>query len=159
MSHPEYFYYGLIALVALPSMRYNLMAVVVVLCWLPGQLIGAFLPDVSPLWCYGVNGFMDLVALGIGVRRCYQQGSTGNVLTTIFFLPLATVQGMSVLYELGMRPSLHPYYAWWLVFWVGGIQVLLLPLGNNWRPFCQWLYKKGWINDPDYDFHFRIRPI
>lgn len=155
-GHPEYIFYALVVLLVLPSMWFNRMAVVLMACWAPGQILAQTCPDLPSEYSYMIEAFTDSVGLAAGIVLCYVVGNTGTMITTVLFLPAMTVHLLQFYQTLDPQPGggLHPYYAWWIIFWISIFQCLSIPLGNRWRPILAWAHRRGLHDDPDADFHF-----
>lgn len=146
---PEYIYYVAMLFIVLPSMAINRLAIVVAACWIPGALALRLGVPAAP-----VDMAVDIVAVGIGAALARQnianvsRGAYSVCAVADCIVVAAFVGTAGIGFAEGVE-SLHPYYAWWALFWVSLIQVVAIPFGNDWgrmmsglRQFDEWLLNR-----------------
>jgi hypothetical protein len=146
MAHPEYIYYALLVLLVIPSMPWNRMAIVVVLAWLPGQVIAAAYPELAATHSLApVRVICYSTAAIAGYFLSYNTGTSIVCSLCIMTAIIAVLDCFKII---------HPYNIYWADYWTAILKCIFVPLGNDWRPFCRWLYKHGFIKNPNADFNF-----
>lgn len=120
MSHPEFIYWALVALLALPSSLFSRVAAVVVLVRLLSQIAWqAGLPEPeTQIVIYGIAFFVSLAVAD----------KFASFLSAAIFFPLA----VSATYEVS--GGLSDVQAYWAIYWLAVAQTLALPFGVEWMP-------------------------
>lgn len=121
VQHPEYLYFAMMFLVALPVAWFmrSTVALVVFATWAVGQvtyLLGFPEPETQVV-IYAIAG-----ALAWKAAR-----NTASNFTAVMFVPLALISAADAL------GSMAPYEAWWSIFWIAMTQAAALPFSGDWR--------------------------
>lgn len=143
MQHPEYIYYAAMLLVIVPSIAVNIRsASVVALAWVTALLLFRVIgvPDATvPGWRFGID------ILGLIFTWAFAR-NMGQILVAVSF------SSMAFLDLVEAAGAMHPYYAYWIYYWLAMVQVLWVLIGNDWHPLLRLLYKHGILQDPHEDF-------
>ena len=134
MSHPEYLYWALILLIALPSAPFNRVAGVIVADRIMTQLaweVGLPEPPTQAV-IFGLALFPCLHHWHFRGARFQPMARTkAQRVTAWFFAPL-TVAALVQYFD--------PVAGWWAVFWLACLQAVITPLGNDWATA-----REGWL--------------
>lgn len=115
-----HFYWLLVIIVAVPSAPFNRVAAVVVAARIINQTTWALVPAAEP--------FAQAVVFGAAaVVAAWQWRTIPCLASSALFLP------MSVASAAWAAGGIDPSVAWWLIVACGIVQIVILPLGNDWR--------------------------
>lgn len=115
MQHPEYIYYAVLALVAMPVAWFanSRIALLVVAVWAVGQATYAIgMPEPQ------TQAVIYAIACGVGMRLAR---TTASTFAAVLFAPLCLV---SLSEYCGWS---NPLEAWWSIYWIALTQAMSLP--------------------------------
>lgn len=134
MNHPEFIYWALILLVAVPSAPFNRVAGVIVAQRIATQLAWALGTPEPPTQAvvFGLAMLPCFIPLKIGQVQFQPWARTKTQRRTAWlFVPMAAA---------ALSQWIYPVAGWWAVFWLACLQTVIAPFGNDWATA-----REGWL--------------
>jgi len=131
MAHPEYLYY--VALVAATLLvLFNRLAAVVVVGWAVAQLAGKLLSlhDHEAAFAQMLFG-IDVLSFIVAIRWTNRHE---NATAIGLYAPMAAIHIQEAMWHSTHHTAgMHPYYAYWAIYCLAMLQIVLLPFGTDWH--------------------------